>query len=114
MSLRRSFQDTFQDNWNSCQPTGGQRTCRLGKEKSPYLFLKGVMHLTFSMILSSQANPLYIRISYNWTTWPSETEISISIRIYKVSVKPKFVHEIEYLGPSVGQPISILLSLTND
>lgn len=58
-------------------------------EKSPYLCLKGAMHLTFSLILSSQANRLYIRISYNQTIWPLEIEISISIGIYKVICQPK-------------------------
>lgn len=49
--------------------------------------------MTFSLIVSSQANWLYIRISYNRTIWPLEIEISISIGIYKVSVSPKSVHE---------------------
>lgn len=47
------FQDAFQEN-NSCQHTGQQRTFCQKREKSPYLFLKGAMHLTFSLILSSQ------------------------------------------------------------
>lgn len=51
------------------------------------------MHLTFSLIVSSEANWIYIRIFYNRTIWPLEIEISISIGIYTVSVSPKSVHE---------------------
>lgn len=62
------------------------------------------MHLTFSLIISSQENWLYIRISYNRTIWPLEIEISISIGIYKVSIEylvPVINNQYHYFFPSL-------------